>query len=189
MQTYKAAFKSILTSLPKKFSIAYWCRLLTQTDLSVNIVRPCRQNPLLSVWAAMEGELHFDATPVALPGSEMLMHQKPARPSSFGRNARTVWYLSPCLNHYRTLRGILSSTGAERLSDTVKFQHHAIEIPEITPADRILEAARQLDAAIRTLPRDVPMDTLEAVQTLRKVMLGKKPVATQPQRVAKRGQP
>ena len=38
VQTYKAA----------QFQIAYWCRLLTQMNLRVNIVRSCRQNPLLS---------------------------------------------------------------------------------------------------------------------------------------------
>ena len=72
VQTYKATFKFILVSLPKQCPISYWCRLLTQTDLSINIVRPCHQTPLLSAWAAMEGNLHFGATPVAPPGSEML---------------------------------------------------------------------------------------------------------------------
>ena len=75
VQTYKAMFKSGLASLPKQFPIAYWFRLLDQTDISVNIVRPSRQNSLLLAGAAMEGELHFDATPLAPPGSEMMMHQ------------------------------------------------------------------------------------------------------------------
>ena len=59
------------------------------------------------------------------------------------------------MNHYnyRTFCGILPSTGAERLSDTVKFQHRAIGIQEITPADRILKATKQLDGAIREMPK------------------------------------
>ena len=183
MQTYKATFKFILASLPKNFPIAYWCRLLLQTDLSVNIVRPNHQNPLPSAWAAMEGELHFDSTPIAPPDSEMPMHQKPARRSSFGLNVKKAWYLGPCLSHYRTFRGILPSTGWERLSNTVKFQHHAIGIPEITPADRIVEAARQLETDIRELPRDAPMDTLKAIQNLREIMLDEQPNNAQLQRV------
>jgi hypothetical protein len=67
--------------------------------------------------------------------------------------------------------------------DTVKFQHHAIGIPEITPADRIIEAAKQLESAIRALPKDATMDTLEAIQNLREIMLGKRPNDTQLQRV------
>ena len=127
----------------------------------------------------MEGELHFDATPIAPPGSEMLMHQKPARRSSFGLNAKKAWYLGPCFKHYRTFRGILPSTGGERLSDTVKFQHHVIGIPELTPAERIMDAARQLENAIRALPKDAPMNTLEAIQNLREIMLGEQPNNTQ----------
>ena len=98
VKTYKATFKSILASLPKNFPIAYWCHLLPQTDLGVNIVRLNRQNPLLSAWAAMEGKVHFGSTPISPPGSEMLMHQKPARRSSFGLNAKKAWYLGPCFN-------------------------------------------------------------------------------------------
>ena len=50
--------------------------------------------------------------------------------------------------------------------NTVKFQHHAIGIPEIMPADRIMEAAKQLKSAIHQLPKDAPMDTLEVLQNL-----------------------
>ena len=46
--TYKSCFKSMIASLPPDFPIAYWCRLLEQCDLSVNIVRPFCQNPKLS---------------------------------------------------------------------------------------------------------------------------------------------
>ena len=146
----------------------------------MNSVRPNWQNPLLSVWASMEGEFHFDSTPIAPPGSEMLMHQTSAR-------RRKTWYLGPCLNHYRKFRGVLPSTGTERLPDTVKFQHHAIGIPEITSTDRILEAAKQLDKAIHQVPKSAPMDTLDAIKALRELMLGKftpdKLASTHPQRV------
>ena len=90
----------------------------------------------------MEGEYHFDATPVAPPGSEMFMHEKPNRRKTFGLNAKKAWYIAPCFKHYQTFKGILPSTGEERMLDTVRFNHHAITIPQFTPADRILEAFR-----------------------------------------------
>ena len=140
LQTYKSCIKSTIASLPPTFPIALWCKLLPQIDLSVNIFRKCRQNPLLSSWAAMEGEYHFDLTPIAPAGSKMLMHEKPGRRQTFGYNAKKAWYIPPCLRHYHTFKGIMASTGAERMSNTVKFKHHTIAIPELTPADRILEA-------------------------------------------------
>ena len=119
----------------------------------------------------MEGEFHFDATPIAPPGSEMLVHKKPNRRKSWGFNAKTAWYLGPCFQHYRSFRGILPSTGGERISDTVRFKHHAITIPQLTPADRILEAARQLQTAIKQQPKKAPMDKITAIELLREVLL------------------
>ena len=95
IQTWKSCMKSTLASLLPRFPIGYWCRLLAQIDLSVNIVRPCRINPRLSAWAAMEGEYHFSATPIAPPGSKMLMHENPGRRQTFGYNAKKSWYTGP----------------------------------------------------------------------------------------------
>ena len=140
LQTYKSCIKSTIASLLPTFPIALWCKLLPQIDLSVNIFRKYRQNLLLSAWAAMGGKYHFDSTPIAPAGSEMLMHENPGRRRTFEYNAKKAWYISPYLCHYRTFNGIMASTGAEWMSDTVKFKHHAIDIPQRTPADRILEA-------------------------------------------------
>ena len=57
----------------------------------------------------------------------------------------------------------MSSTGVERISDTVRFKNHAIAILQLTPADRILEAARQLDSAIKQHPKKAPMGELVAI--------------------------
>ena len=67
IQTWKACMKSTLATLSPDFPIAYWYRLCNQVNLAVNIVRKCRQNSKLSVWAAMKGDYHFDATPIAPP--------------------------------------------------------------------------------------------------------------------------
>ena len=178
LQTYKSFIKSTIASLPPTFTIALWCKLLPQINLSVNIVRKCRQNSILSAWAAMEGKYHFDSTPIAPAGTDMLMHENPGHIWTFGYNTKKAWYIAPCFCHYRTFKGIMASTGAERISDTVKFKHRAIAIPQITPADRIFEATRQLDDAIRKQPKRAPMDELTDIELLRIVLMGEK--KTQP---------
>ena len=137
-------------------------------------MRKCRQNPLLSAWAAVEGEFHFDATPIAPPGSEMLMHNNPNRRRTFGFNAKNACYIAPCFQHYIIFKGIMASTGAERISDTVRFKHHAIVITQLTLANRTLEASRKLDIAIKQQPKQAPMDELVAIQLLRKLLLGER---------------
>ena len=67
---------------------------------------------------------------------------------------------------------MVPSTKGERISDSVKFQHHAIAVPELTPADRILDATRELKSAITQQPKTAPLDEVAAIELLRKVMLG-----------------
>ena len=112
----------------------------------------------------MKGEYHFDATPVAPPGSEILMHENPNRRETFRLNAKKTWYIAPCFKHYLTFKGILPSTRAERMSDTVRFKHQAIAIPQIRLTNRILEASRQLDDAIKHQQKESPMDKLTAIE-------------------------
>ena len=173
VQTYKSCFKSVIASVPKEFPMGLWCRLLEQTDLGVNIVRPYRQNPRLSAWAAMEGEYHFHATPIAPPGSKMLMYQKPGSRRTWGQNYEWAWYIGPALTHYRTFRGVLPKTQSERLTDSAKFKHHVFDIPELTPADRIIESARDLRDAICQQEKQGPLDVRKAIETIQEVMLGK----------------
>ena len=174
IQTYKACAKSTFASLPKTFPIAYWCRLIPQIDLSVNIVRPCRQNPFLSAWTALEGEFHFDATPLAPPGTEMLLHERSSRRASWAYNAKKAWYIGPCLHHYRNVRAIMKDTGAERIGDTFRFHHHVIAVPEITPAERIVHAAEKLEDAIKQQPEKAPLAEHDAIAMLRQILLGER---------------
>ena len=112
VQTYKACFKSTTASLPPEFPISHWCRLIDQVDFTVNIVRPCRQNPRLSAWEACNGDYHFDSTPIAPPGTAMLMHVKPGNRSSFGFNAKKAFDIGPAFKHYRTFnfKGLIPTT-------------------------------------------------------------------------------
>ena len=104
----------------------------------------------------------------------MLMHEKPNRRNKLGLNTKKTWYIASCFNNYQTFKGILQSTGEERISDTVRFKHHAIAIPGITPADIILEADIHLDDAIKQQPKKSPMDKLTVIELLIEVLLGEK---------------
>ena len=60
------------------------------------------------------------------------------------------------------------------MSDTVRFKHPEIDIPQLTPANRILEAARQLDDAIKQQTKRALMEKLKAIELLLEVLLGEK---------------
>ena len=112
-----------------------------QCDITLNMMRPCTLNPLLSAFEAMEGMYSFDATPMAPMGTEMLLHLKPIRRNTWDHHAMKAWYFALALKHYRVVRATLPS-GAVRLTDTWKFQHHSLPIPTVTTTDRIIKATQ-----------------------------------------------
>jgi hypothetical protein len=170
--TWKNHFTAGIAGIPPSFPIANWCRLTAQTDMTLNMMRPCRLNPLLSAHEAMNGSFSFDATPLAPLGTVVLIHLKPSRRLTWGYHAAKAWYLSHATNHYRCIRVIMNDTGAERVTDTFRFQHHAIPVPHITATDRIIVVARRLADTIQGV-QEAPADELAAIASLRLLLLGK----------------
>ena len=75
---------------------------------------------------------------------------------------------------------ILPLTGGERISDTVKFKHHAISILKLTPKDRILESDKHLDAVIKKQQKNAPMDEITAIEFLQENIMGEKKYSLPP---------
>jgi hypothetical protein len=103
IRTWKNHFLTGIAGLPKSFPIVNWCRLTKQCDATLNMLRPCHQNPLLLAHEALEGTFSFDATPMAPLGTEVLVHMKPNQRSTWGYHASKAWYLSHSPNHYRCI--------------------------------------------------------------------------------------
>ncbi len=135
--TWKNHFLAGIAGLPKSFPIANWCRLTKQCDATLNMLRPCRQNPLLSAHKALEGTFSFDATPMAPLGTEVLVHMKPNRRSTWGYHTSKAWYLSHSPNRYRCIWVLMANTGGKRITNTFRFCHNAISVPSIMATDRI----------------------------------------------------
>jgi hypothetical protein len=120
--TWKNHFTAGIASLPTSFPITIWCHLTNQWDYTINMLCPCRQNPLLSAFEAMEGSYLFDATPMAPPGTKVLVHLKPTHCKSWCFDASNGWYIGPSLKHYRCICAIMEGTGGKRLADTFCFK-------------------------------------------------------------------
>ena len=120
---------------------------MKQCNITLNMLRPCTINPLLSAFEAMEGHYSFDVTPMAPMGTKMLMHLKPVCRHSLGYYTLKAWYIGPSCKHYHVLKGF-TDLGEVCMTDTWKFKHHFLTIPTITATDRIVKSAQDLTAAI-----------------------------------------
>ena len=78
IRTLKNHFIAGLCTCDPKYPIAEWDRLLPQAIITLNLVRSSRRNPTLSAHAAIFGNFNFSATPMAPPGTRVIIHLKPS---------------------------------------------------------------------------------------------------------------
>eukprot|EP00957_Ditylum_brightwellii_P132803 10126391-Ditylum_brightwellii.AAC.1 len=110
----------------------------------------------------MHGSFDFEATPMAPLGTKCYIHNKPHKCTSWDFNAEDVWYLGPAVNHYRCYTMVMKEKAGQHITDTIKFKHHGVKVPNVTPAERIAKAGKDLAAAVRNDPTEGPPDYIEA---------------------------
>jgi hypothetical protein len=74
---WKDHFVAGLASLDANFPMCLWCRLIDQCTQTLNLTRPSRINPRLSAEAQLDGAFDHNKTPLAPPGTKVLIHETP----------------------------------------------------------------------------------------------------------------
>ena len=121
IQTFKSHFLCGLTSLPKNFPLHLWDRLIRQAEATLNMLRPSKIHPQLSAFTVLEGNFNFDATPMAPPGTQVVIHKKSNKRKSWSPPGIDGWYVGPAWDHYRCHQVYITRTRAFRFSDIVGF--------------------------------------------------------------------
>ena len=101
----------------------------------------------------LEGQFDFNKTPMAPPGTRILIHEKPGQRASWDPHGAKGWYLGPAMEHYRCYRVYTNKTRAERYTDTVEFFPQHTQIPFRTPAEIAEHATNEL---IRVINNPTP---------------------------------
>ena len=109
-----------------------WDWLLQQSTITLNLLHPSQRNPQVSSYTILEGQFGFNKTPMAPPGTKVLLHDKPVQLKSWNPHGSEGWYLGSILEHYRYYRVYTNKTRAKRIMDTVNFftkDHITVSIP------------------------------------------------------------
>ena len=77
IQTYKYHLISGLSSCDLNFPLHLWDRLIPHATLTLNLLRPSRINPRLSAEDQLNGAFDFNRTPLAPPGTRVIVHKTP----------------------------------------------------------------------------------------------------------------
>ena len=148
IQTFKAHFITTLCIADPTFPANEWDRLLPQAELTLNLLRNCRYNPRLSAYSALHGPFDFNRTPLAPPGTKILIHEKPSNRGSWSPRGTEAWYIGPALKHYRCVTCFIPDTQSTRIADTVEYFHPTVPIPQLRTEDLIRNAVEDLVTAL-----------------------------------------
>ena len=96
-----------------------WDKLIPQTIMTLNLLRASHLNPSLSAYAQVWGTFDFNRTPLAPPGTKVMVHEKPMDRETWAPHASEAWYTGPAMHHYRCYKVWVWETRAERISDTL----------------------------------------------------------------------
>jgi hypothetical protein len=150
IQTWKNHFCSGLATCDPKFPLTEWDLLMPQADLTLNLLRSSRRQPRLSAHACLHGNFDFNQSPLAPPGTRVVVHVTPGERRNMAPHGVDGWYVGPSTEHYRCHKCYIPSTFGIRDALTVDWFPHQVPFPTVT-ADEYL---RQTAADMLTLLQD-----------------------------------
>ena len=144
IRTFKNHFISGLATIDPTFPIREWDRLLPQAELSLNLLRNSRILPHLSAYAVINGPFDFTRTPLAPPGTKVVVHEKATTRASWAYHGTLGFYVSPAMEHYRCMTCYIPTTRKERIADTIQFFPSKLNFPTLTLNDQLMFALEKI---------------------------------------------
>jgi hypothetical protein len=93
-------FVAGLCSMDDKFPMHLWDCLLVQATIMLNPLQPSRQNPEILDYQMLKGNFDFNQTPMAPPGTKVILHKKPKQRKSWDPHGTEGWSkVGPALEH------------------------------------------------------------------------------------------
>ena len=148
IQTFKNHLVAGLSITDNQFPLHLWDWLIPQETLTLNMLRPLRQNPKISAHMTLEGEFDYKKTPPSTPGTKVVVHKNPDKRASWAAHGVYGWYLVPEMDHYRCYRVYVTNTRAKRNSDTVEFLPQHTKVPGIDAIDAATTSSQQHVTAV-----------------------------------------
>ena len=110
IQTFKNHFISGLCRVDKYIYLQLWGRLLQQATISLSLIRQSRTLPHISAYTHISGEFNFNRTPLAPPGTRVVMNNIPNDCSSWEPHVEYGWYIGPSMEHYMFHKAYIPKT-------------------------------------------------------------------------------
>ena len=138
IRTFKNHFIAGLATIDPDFPIREWDRLLPQAETTLNLLRTSRINPKLSAYAVISGNFDFSRTPMAPPGTKVVVHDKANKRGSWAYHGTLGFYVGPAMEHYRCMTCYMPKSRMERVADTIQFLPTKIPFPTLSLNEQLM---------------------------------------------------
>jgi hypothetical protein len=101
IRTFKEHFIAALATINNLCPLQLWDEFLPQVKITLNLIRFCRRNPLISANHKLYGPFDFNKMPLAPLGTKALVYNNPVTQTSWAPHATDGFYVGPATNHYR----------------------------------------------------------------------------------------
>ena len=174
--TFKEHFVAALATVDMNCPLQLWDEFLPQVELTLNLLRFSRRNPLISANNELYGPFDFGKTPLAPLGTKALIYDDPAVRASWAPHATDGYYVGPATDHYRCLRFYIPTTRRFRFADTWRLYPTHCQVPVLSEQDKTLLMAndflRRIGEVIPTSAQD-KITHLETIRRLSDIMSGR----------------
>jgi hypothetical protein len=151
--TFKDHFLAILAGVDSAFPLYLWDLLLSQAELTLNLLHQAMLNARISVWEFFQGSFDFNKTPLGpIVGCRILIHAKMATRQSWDFCIKPGFYIGPALDSYRCFKLVKTNTKSQVILDTIEFFHSYFSIPVSSMEDKIIHGLQVVADAIRGAP-------------------------------------
>jgi hypothetical protein len=99
IRTFKEHFVAGLSSVDPTFLLHLWDRLLSQAEITLNLLRTSRMHPQLSAAAHFHGLLDYNKTLFAPPGCKIIAHKRPGKQRTWAPHGQYGYSLRPAMHH------------------------------------------------------------------------------------------
>ena len=101
IRNVKEHFIARLASTHKEFPLHLWCRLFPHASLTLNLLWKPRMNPKFYGYSQLHGEFNYNDTPLAPPGTQVIVHEKPTVRGTWASHGVKGWCLGPSMEHHK----------------------------------------------------------------------------------------
>ena len=147
----KSYLISALATSSPTFPLDLWDLLLPQVETTINLMRPSRVNRNISAYQALYGKFNFSKTPLAPPGSECVILERPNERDTWAVHGPSGYYIGPAMLHNKCFRIHVNKTQSERVSDSIHWIPSEVSPPVPTDKEMLAFAIDELKEITKTL--------------------------------------